>query len=108
MAEAGAALRERIASNSGFFRAGLLAAGFHLVAGEHPIIPVLIGDAAKAKRMAELLLEEGVYAVAFSYPVVPQGKARIRVQMSAAHDETQLGRALEAFRKAGRAAGVIA
>jgi glycine C-acetyltransferase len=108
MAEAGTDLRARIASNSAFFRAGLAAAGFAPVPGEHPIIPVLIGDAAKAKRMAALLLEEGVLAVAFSYPVVPQGKARIRTQMSAAHDVVQLGRALEAFAKAGRAAGVIA
>ncbi len=107
MAEVGTDLRAKLKANSARFRSGLAAAGFTLVPGEHPIIPVLIGDAAKAKRMAEELLAEGVYAVAFSYPVVPQGKARIRVQMSAAHGTEQLDQALEAFRKAGRAAGVI-
>ncbi len=107
MAEAGSDLRRRLRENAGRFRAGLAAAGFDLVPGEHPIIPVLIGEAAKAKRMSDLLLEEGVYAVAFSYPVVPQGKARIRAQMSAAHDAMQLDRAVEAFRKAGRAAGAL-
>jgi glycine C-acetyltransferase len=107
MAEAGSDLRRRLRENAVRFRAGLTAAGFDLVPGEHPIIPVLIGDAAKAKRMSDLLLEEGVFAVAFSYPVVPQGKARIRAQMSAAHDSMQLDRAVEAFRRAGRAAGTI-
>jgi glycine C-acetyltransferase len=107
MAEAGSDLRRRLRENASRFRAGLAAAGFDLVPGEHPIIPVLIGDAAKAKRMSDLLLEEGVFAVAFSYPVVPQGKARIRAQMSAAHDSMQLDRAVEAFRQAGRAAGAI-
>jgi glycine C-acetyltransferase len=107
MAEAGSDLRRRLQDNAGRFRSGLTAAGFDLVPGGHPIIPILIGDAAKAKRMADLLLEDGVFAVAFSYPVVPQGKARIRAQMSAAHDAMQLDRAVEAFRRAGRAAGVI-
>ena len=108
MAEAGTDLRARLEANSAHFRAGLGSAGFDLVPGEHPIIPVMIGDAAKAKRMAEALLAEGIYAIAFSFPVVPQGKARIRVQMSAAHATDQLDKALEAFRKAGRATGVIA
>ena len=108
MAEAGSDLRERLRANAARFRKGLEAAGFELVPGRHPIIPVMIGDAARAKRMADLLLEEGVLAVAFSYPVVPQGKARIRAQMSAAHDAPQLDRAVEAFAKAGRGAGVIA
>ncbi|HKP97369.1 MAG TPA: glycine C-acetyltransferase [Fibrobacteria bacterium] len=108
MAEAGTALREALRRNASRFRAGLQAAGFTLVPGEHPIVPVLIGDARKAKRMADRLLEEGVYAVAFSFPVVPQGKARIRAQLSAAHSREQLDRALEAFRRAGRDTGVIA
>ncbi|MDQ3001000.1 MAG: glycine C-acetyltransferase [Fibrobacterota bacterium] len=107
MAEAGSDLRERLRANSAHFRAGLQDAGFSLVPGSHPIIPVMIGDALKAKHMADRLFAEGVYAVAFSFPVVPQGKARIRVQMSAAHEKDQLDRALQAFRKAGREAGVI-
>jgi glycine C-acetyltransferase len=107
MAESGSDLRGRLRDNAARFRGGLQAAGFELVPGEHPIIPVMIGDAARAKRMADLLLDGGVFAVAFSYPVVPQGKARIRAQMSAAHDAMQLDRAVEVFRKAGRAAGVI-
>jgi glycine C-acetyltransferase len=108
MAEAGSALRESLRRNAARFRAGLESAGFTLVPGDHPIIPVMIGDAVKAKGMADRLLREGVYAVAFSYPVVPQGKARIRVQLSAAHTLEQLDRALEAFRKAGRETGVLA
>lgn len=107
LAEDGIELRERLQSNSKLFRAGLAEAGFNLVPGEHPIIPVLIGDAKAAKAMAESLLSKGVYAVAFSYPVVPEGKARIRVQMSAAHGPEQLELALEAFRAAGLAAGVL-
>jgi glycine C-acetyltransferase len=107
MAEAGADLRERLRENAAHFRAGLQAAGFTLAPGDHPIIPVLIGDAQKAKRMADRLLEAGVYATAFSFPVVPQGKARIRAQMSAAHSREQLDRALQAFRQAGREAGVV-
>ena len=84
MAEAGADLRERLRNNSGHFRAGLQAAGFDLVPGKHPIIPVMIGDARKAKAMAERLLEEGVYAVAFSFPVVPRGQG--------AHPRADVGR----------------
>jgi glycine C-acetyltransferase len=108
MAESGSDLRESLRRNAAHFRAGLESAGFALVPGGHPIIPVMIGDAVKAKAMADRLLREGVYAVAFSYPVVPQGKARIRVQMSAAHGLEQLDRALEAFRVAGRETGVLA
>jgi len=107
LAEGGRDLRTRLAANSAYFRAGLEKAGFRLIPGEHPIIPVMIGDAPTAKRMSDLLLEEGVYAVAFSYPVVPEGKARIRVQMSAAHDRGLLDRSLEAFARAGGLAGVL-
>jgi glycine C-acetyltransferase len=107
MAEAGADLRARLQANAARFRTGLAAAGFDLIPGEHPIIPVMIGDAALAKDMADRLLGEGVLAVAFSYPVVPQGKARIRTQMSAGHDAMQLDGAVEAFRRAGKAAGVL-
>lgn len=108
MAEAGRDRRERLKENSAFFRAGLTKAGFRLVAGSHPIIPILIGDARAAKDMAQRLLEYGVYAVAFSYPVVPEGKARIRAQLSASHGREQLERALAAFVLAGRESGVLA
>jgi glycine C-acetyltransferase len=108
MAESGSGLRARLEANAARFRGGLAQAGFDLIPGEHPIIPVMIGDAARAKGMADRLLDEGVLAVAFSYPVVPQGKARIRAQMSATHDAMQLDRAVEAFRRAGKASGVLA
>jgi glycine C-acetyltransferase len=91
-------LRERLFSNTRFFREKMSASGFQIVPGEHPIVPVMLGDAALATRMAELLLEKGVYVVGFSYPVVPQGKARIRVQLSAAHTREDLEFALEQFR----------
>jgi glycine C-acetyltransferase len=100
-------LRERLHANAAFFRARLTALGFHLIPGEHPIIPVMLGEAALATSMAEGLLNEAVYVVGFSYPVVPEGRARIRVQMSAAHTRAQLERAVEAFAKVGRALAVI-
>jgi glycine C-acetyltransferase len=100
-------LREQLRTNAAYFRGELTALGFRLVPGEHPIIPVLLGDAALATAMAEALLTEGVYVVGFSYPVVPQGQARIRTQMSAAHTRTQLQQAVAAFAKVGRALGVI-
>ena len=74
--------------------------GLDIVPGEHPIVPVMIGDAVRAARMAEYLLERGIYVIAFSYPVVPMGKARIRIQVSAAHTEEQLAHAAELFREA--------
>jgi glycine C-acetyltransferase len=101
-------LRTQLFENARFFRAGMTQAGFTLKAGEHPIIPVMLGDAALAGRMAERLLEEGVYVIGFSYPVVPQGQARIRTQMSAALTRAQLERALAAFTRVGRELGVIA
>ncbi len=100
-------LREQLRANAAFFRAELTNLGFRLVPGEHPIIPVMLGDAALATSMAEALLKEGVYVVGFSYPVVPQGRARIRTQMSAAHTTAQLQRAVTAFAKVGRTLGVI-
>jgi glycine C-acetyltransferase len=78
-----------------------------LVPGDHPIIPVMLGDAALATSMADRLLKEGIYVVGFSYPVVPKGQARIRTQMSAAHTRPQLERAVQAFAKVGRELGVI-
>jgi glycine C-acetyltransferase len=105
--EHGSTLREQLFDNTRFFRAALTAAGFDLKPGEHPIIPVMIGDAALAGRMADALLERGVYVVGFSYPVVPKGQARIRTQMSAAHTRGELERAVEAFTRVGRDLGVI-
>ncbi|MBI2302140.1 MAG: aminotransferase class I/II-fold pyridoxal phosphate-dependent enzyme, partial [Armatimonadetes bacterium] len=80
--------------------------GFTIVAGEHPIVPVMLGDAALAARVADALLEEGVYVIGFSYPVVPQGKARIRTQLSAAHTTEDLQMALEAFARVKAALGI--
>jgi glycine C-acetyltransferase len=100
-------LRTQLFANTAQFRAGMGAAGFDLKPGEHPIIPVMLGDAALAGRMSERLLQEGVYVVGFSYPVVPKGQARIRTQMSAALTSEQLERALGAFRRVGRELGVI-
>jgi len=100
-------LRAQLFENTRFFRAGLTQAGFDLKPGEHPIIPVMLGDAALAGRMADALLERGVYVIGFSYPVVPKGQARIRTQMSAALSRGQLERALEAFTRVGRDLGVI-
>src|SRR5690606_27787077 len=99
---------QRLRENSDFFRARMTTLGFQLPAGEHPIIPVMLGDAVLAGKMADRLLDEGVYVVGFSYPVVPQGKARIRTQMSAAHERDDLEQALAAFEKVGRELGVIA
>jgi glycine C-acetyltransferase len=100
-------LRARLRENAAFFRAQLTALGFRLIPGEHPIIPIMLGDASLATRMAERLLEEGIYVVGFSYPVVPEGQARIRVQMSAAHTHEQLERASATFATVGRELGVI-
>jgi glycine C-acetyltransferase len=98
--------RRRLAENAAWFRKRLAADGFRLVPGEHPIIPVMIGDAALAVRMADRLLELGVYAIGFSYPVVPMGKARIRTQMCAAHTRPMLEQAADAFAQAGRELGI--
>ena len=103
----GAALREQVRRNGERFRREMTALGFELVAGGHPIIPVMLGDAALATRMADALLAEGVYVIGFSYPVVSKGKARIRTQMSAAHTTEQIDRAVAAFAKVGKALGVI-
>lgn len=90
-------LRERLFSNTRLFRERMTSHGFNIVPGEHPIVPVMLGDAALAARMADMLLKRGVYVVGFSYPVVPQGKARIRVQLSAAHTQEELEFAVEQF-----------
>ncbi len=103
----GADLRRRVRENGETFRKQMVALGFTLVPGAHPIIPVMLGDAALATRFADAMLGEGVYVIGFSYPVVPKGKARIRTQMSAAHTEGQLRDAVAAFEKVGRALHVI-
>ncbi|KTD61385.1 glycine C-acetyltransferase [Legionella spiritensis] len=100
-------LIEKLKRNTRYFREGMAKLGFTLVPGEHPIIPVMLGDAALAGQMADRLLQEGVYVVGFSYPVVPKGKARIRTQMSAAHEIAHLDKALEAFAKVGKELGII-
>jgi glycine C-acetyltransferase len=103
----GADLRQRVQANGERFRRAMTGLGFDLVAGAHPIIPIMLGDAALATRMADALLVEGVYVIGFSYPVVPKGKARIRTQMSAAHTPQQIDQAVAAFAKVGKALGVI-
>jgi glycine C-acetyltransferase len=99
-------LRERLFANTQFFRGRMSAAGFDIVPGEHPIVPVMLGDAALATRMADALLEKGVYVIGFSYPVVPQGKARIRVQVSAAHTHEELEYAAGQFAACKRQLGI--
>lgn len=103
----GEALRARLVANAARFRGAMSAGGFDLLPGEHPIIPVMLGDARLAQDMAARMLELGVYVIGFSFPVVPRGAARIRTQMSAAHDFDQIDRAVEAFATAGRELGVI-
>ena len=90
-------LRDRLRENTAYFRRRMTEERFDILPGEHPIVPVMIGDAAKASRMAEVMLEKGVYVIGFSFPVVPQGKARIRAQVSAAHSKDDLERAVRAF-----------
>ncbi len=95
-------LRAKVRANTAYFRERMTAAGFDIKPGIHPIVPVMIYDAPKAQRMAERLLEEGIYVTGFFYPVVPQGQARIRTQMSAAHTREQLDAAIDAFTRVGR------
>ena len=105
--EEGAQLRQQVHQNGAYFRKAMTESGFTLIPGEHPIIPVMLGDARLATEMAQLMLGYGIYVTGFSFPVVPKCKARIRTQMSAAHTTEQLDRAVEAFCKAGRQLGVI-
>jgi glycine C-acetyltransferase len=105
--ESGSELRRRLWDNAHFFREKMTALGFALKPGAHPIIPVMLGDARLAAAMADRLLEEGVYVIGFSFPVVPHGEARIRTQMSAGHSTHDLEKAVAAFAKVGRELGVI-
>ena len=100
-------LRLRLEHNAARFREGMARAGFTLAGAGHPIIPVMLGDARIASEMAERLLAEGIYVIAFSFPVVPQDKARIRTQMSAAHTDADIDQAIDAFSRVGRAMGLI-
>lgn len=100
-------LREQLWQNTAYFREKMTAAGFNLVPGEHPIIPIMLGDAKLASSFAQRLLAHGVYVIGFSFPVVPHGKARIRTQMSAGHRREHLDKAVEAFTEVGRELGVI-
>ncbi|MFO0758575.1 MAG: glycine C-acetyltransferase [Byssovorax sp.] len=101
------ALRDKVMANARRFRAGMSAAGFSIKPGIHPIVPVMLGDARLAADMARALLDEGIYVIGFSFPVVPKGEARIRVQLSAAHEPAHVDHAIAAFTKVGRAMGVL-
>lgn len=107
MLDAAGSLRDRLRSNTAYFRERMTAAGFDLKPGDHPICPVMLYDAPLAQRFAERLLEEGIYAIGFFFPVVPDGQARIRTQISAAHTREHLDRAIDAFTRIGRELGVV-
>ncbi len=100
-------LRTQLQANTAYFRERMVAAGFDLKPGVHPICPVMLYDAPLAQRFAQRLLEEGIYAIGFFFPVVPKGQARIRTQISAAHTREHLDRAIDAFTRIGRELGVI-
>ncbi len=99
-------LRDRLMKNAARFRDGITKAGLKVREGMTPIVPVMLGDARVAQEMAARMLSEGIYVIGFSYPVVPKGEARIRVQLSAGHTEAQVDRAVEAFARIGKAMGV--
>jgi glycine C-acetyltransferase len=105
--EASTELRDKLADNTAWFRKAITEAGFEIKPGEHPIVPIMIGDAVKAQQLSQRILELGLYAVGFFFPVVPKGQARIRVQMSAVHDRHHLERAVETFTQAGKELGLI-
>ncbi|MEK7692466.1 MAG: aminotransferase class I/II-fold pyridoxal phosphate-dependent enzyme, partial [Bdellovibrionota bacterium] len=107
LVEGADALREKLRANSLNFRKRMESLGYRLIPGSHPIIPVMLGDARLAQALAEALFDEGVYVIGFSYPVVPDGQARIRTQMSASHTLEDLDRVIAAFEKCGRKLGII-
>jgi glycine C-acetyltransferase len=100
-------LRDKLESNTKYFREKMTAAGFDIKPGEHPIVPIMLYEAALSQKMAEKLLERGIYVIGFYYPVVPKGQARIRVQISAGHEQEQLDTAINAFIEVGKELGVI-
>ena len=101
------ALRDRLMEHTTYFREAIEKAGFDLLLGEHPIVPIMLGEAALAQDFAARLLKEGIYVIGFFYPAVPKGKARIRVQLSASHSRNDLDKAIQAFVKIGKALKVI-
>lgn len=101
-------LRDKVEANTAYFKQGMIDAGFDIIDGDSAIVPVMLYDAKLSQQMADMLLEEGIYVIGFFYPVVPKGKARIRVQLSAAHEKEHLDRAIEAFKKVGKKLNVIA
>ena len=100
-------LRDKLEENTKYFKEKIKSAGFDIVEGDSAIVPVMLYDAKLSQKMADRLLEEGIYVIGFFFPVVPKGKARIRVQLSAAHEREHLDKAIEAFTKVGRELGVI-
>ncbi len=100
-------LRDKLERNTVYFRREMTAAGFDILPGEHPIVPIMLYDAPLSQKFANRLLEEGIYVIGFFYPVVPKGKARIRVQLSAAHEQEHLEKAVRAFTKVGKELGVV-
>ena len=107
MLSSGSALRDKVNDNARYFRDKMSSAGFDLRPGVHPIVAVMLYDAKLAQQFAKDLLDEGIYVIGFFFPVVPQGQARIRTQMSAAHTHAQIDRAVAAFVKVGRKLGVL-
>jgi len=107
MLSASTHLRDKLEANTQLFRSKMTEAGFDILPGVHPIVPIMLYDAPLAQQFAAKLLEEGIYVIGFFFPVVPKGKARIRVQLSAAHETTHIHKAVEAFTRVGKALGVI-
>jgi glycine C-acetyltransferase len=104
---ASTALRDKLAANTAHFRGRMAESGFEIKKGDHPIVPLMLGDARVASQMADRMLDEGIYVIGFSFPVVPKGQARIRVQISAAHETSDLDQAVDAFIKVGRDMDVL-
>jgi glycine C-acetyltransferase len=100
-------LRDKLRENTTYFRKEMTNLGFDIIPGNHPIVPVMIGDEIKNVELAKAVNDEGIFCVGFSFPVVPKGQARIRLQMSAAHDRAQLDKAIAAFQKAGKNLKII-
>jgi glycine C-acetyltransferase len=105
--QVGGKLRQKLWANTKRFREGMVAAGFTIKPGEHPVVPVMLGEAQVSQDFSRALMQEGIYVVGFFFPVVPKGQARIRVQLSAAHSEKDVERALETFAKVGRQLGLV-
>jgi glycine C-acetyltransferase len=101
------ALRDKLEKNTTYFRGEMIRAGFDIKPGQHPIVPVMLYDASLAQNFAEMLLVKGIYVIGFFFPVVAKGQARIRVQISAAHEQYHLEKAVEAFTEVGRSLGVL-